>query len=367
MENLKRTALFDEHVKLGAKIVPFAGWEMPIQYSGIIDEHKTVRDKVGIFDVSHMGQIFISGKDVVSFLQSIVPQNIAKLKDNKAVYCQFTKEDGGMVDDLIVYKLEDEKFLLIVNASRIDEDYNWIVQNKNNYDVNIDNQSDHYSVIALQGKHATDMLNDLGITQNKQPERFSIKEIVILGQHILVARTGYTGEDGFEIIVKNSIAEVAWKELLKIGQKYGIKPIGLGARDTLRLEASMLLYGQDMDETTTPVEASLVWSIPKDKQEDYIGKSVIQKQLSEGTEKQLIAFKMIDKAIPRHNYEIFKDGEKVGDVTSGGVAPSLNVNIGLGYVKSCLKLSTHDTIDIKIRDRFQKAEIVKSPFLKSLK
>ncbi|MDD3149512.1 MAG: glycine cleavage system aminomethyltransferase GcvT [Candidatus Gastranaerophilales bacterium] len=367
MENLKKTPLFDEHIKLNAKIVPFAGCQMPIQYTGIIDEHKAVRENVGIFDVSHMGEFFVEGEDSLALLQKIVPQDISKLSLSKAVYCQLTNKNGGIIDDLIIYKLDDEKYLLIVNASRIDEDFNWIVSNKDNLNVDIKNASDDYAMIALQGKYSAKIIEETGLSEDNQPKRFSIKETRIDSIDVFVARTGYTGEDGFEIIASTDNIVYLWNKFLEIGSKYNIKPIGLGARDTLRLEAGMLLYGQDIDENTTPIEASLNWSVPKDKIEDYNGKNAISSQINNGTDKKLIGIKMIDRAIPRHDYEIYFNGKEVGKVTSGGVAPSLNANIAMGYVNNSLNFSTGDKINIKIRNKFYSAEIVRMPFLKYLR
>lgn len=361
MSEGKKTALYEEHLKLKAKMVDFAGWQMPIQYEGIISEHQTVRNNVGIFDVSHMGEIFVSGKDSLALLQKIVPQDISTLTDGKAIYCQLTKENGGIVDDLIIYKLEENNYLIIVNASRIDADFDWILKNNDLYDIKISNRSDEFSMIAIQGPKALDLISEFGITEF--PNRFAIKQTQMNGTNIYLARTGYTGEDGAEIIIKNEDAASLWQELLAKGEKYNVKAIGLGARDTLRLEAGMLLYGQDMDEETTPVEASLTWSIPKTKSENYNGKEVILSQINDkNLNKKLIAFKMIDKAIPRHEYEIFSNDEKIGCVTSGGVAPHLQQNIGIGYTTKNLTIGSN--IEIKIRNKTYFAEVVKLPFYK---
>lgn len=366
MENLKRTAIYNEHTKSGAKMVPFAGWEMPLQYGSIIDEHLTVRNKIGLFDVSHMGEIFVKGDESLIFLQKLVPQDISKLFPGKAVYCQLVNQDAGIIDDLIIYKLPDgDQYLLIVNASRIKEDFDWIILHKKEgkYNVDIDNQSDNLSMLSVQGPFAADLMQDLGLEKINQPAKFTIKQVKLDSFEILVARTGYTGEDGFEIIVKNENAVNLWNQLLEKGKKYGLKPIGLAARDTLRLEAGMHLYGQDMDETITPVEASLSWSIPKNKTEDYFGKKIILSQIENNNmSKILVGFKMTGNAIPRHNYEIYKDNKKVGEVTSGGIAPYLKTNIGLGYVNSEVLTKTGTKLDIKIREKFFPAEIVKRPF-----
>ena len=360
----KKTILYDKHIQLGAKMVEFGGWEMPVQYSGIIDEHKTVREKAGLFDVSHMGQVFVSGKDALAFLQKIVPQDISKLTDKKAVYCQLTMNNGGLVDDLIIYKLKESNYLIIVNAANIEKDYNWFITEKNGYDVKIDNKSSEYSMLAIQGPTACEIIENLGIDKTKQPAFFTIQEDMINSTPVLLARTGYTGEDGFEIIVKNEYALKIWNDIFEAGNLFGLKPIGLGARDTLRLEAALMLYGNDLNETTTPVEAGLKWSIPSDKSEDYNGKDEIITQLHNGTSKKLIGFEMTERAIPRHEYDIYYKGHKTGTVTSGGYAPSLDKNIGMGYVNTKDDIKLDSDIQIMVRNKLYNAKVVKRPFIK---
>lgn len=365
-KDLKRTALYEEHKKLGGKTVPFAGWEMPLQYGNIIEEHLTVRNKAGLFDVSHMGQVFVSGKDSISFLQKLVPQDISVLPPEKAVYTQLTTDNAGIIDDLIIYRLDDNieyRFLLIINASRIDNDVKWLLSNAKGFDVIVDNQSDNLSMIALQGPLASEITESVGLPKENQPKRFFIKETKLLDIDVLIAATGYTGEDGFEIIMKNEEAAKVWTEILSKGERFGLKPIGLAARDTLRLEAGLFLYGQDMNENTTPVEASLTWTIAKNKKEEYFGKNKILSQLDKKNEpKKLVGFKMLDKSIPRHDYMIYIDNEEAGVVTSGGVAPNINQNIGLGYISSEKSTKAGTKIDIMIRGKLHPAEIVKRPF-----
>ena len=359
---VKQTFLHDRHVEMGARMVDFAGWEMPVQYTSIIEEHKTVRENVGIFDVSHMGELIVHGEDALPFLNKLVPQNISKLTDKKAVYCQLPNKQGGLIDDLIIYKLEDKKYLIIANASRVDEDLNWMARNQSGFNVEIENISHKYSLIAVQGPKACDLIMSLG--ENYLPQFFSIKRSELFSINVWLSRTGYTGEDGVEILVKNEFAEYVWDKLLEAGKQYGIKPIGLGARDTLRLEAALHLYGNDLDENTTPVEAGLSWSIAKDKAEDYNGKEVITKQLKNGGRKKLTGFRMLDKSVPRHEYEVFFNGEKIGVVTSGGVSPTRGDNIGLAYIKSDIDfLDIGSTIQIMIREKLHDAEIVKIPFV----
>lgn len=358
----KETLLHDKQVELGAKMVDFAGWHMPVQFKSIIEEHKNVRENAGLFDVSHMGEVFVSGKDALKFLNKIVPQDISKLYDSKAVYCQLTNKNGGLVDDLIIYKLENEKYLLIVNASRIDEDVNWFVRNSLDFDVYIDNQSHNYSLLAVQGPKADVILRKIGY--NLTQDFFTIKETSLSGIGVMVSRTGYTGEDGYEILLKNKDAVKMWDILLDAGKEFSLMPIGLGARDTLRLEAALHLYGNDLNETTTPVEAGLSWSIPKDKTDDYNGKNIITNQLANGVDKKLVGIKMLSRAIPRHEHEIYYNNEKIGTVTSGGFSPSLNENIALGYIKNLPELKIDTKLQIMIREKLHDAVIVKKPFVK---
>ncbi len=357
----KETFLHDKHVQLGAKMVDFAGWHMPVQYSSIIEEHKTVRENVGLFDVSHMGEVFVYGDDALEFLNKIVPQDISKLDYEKAVYCQLPKQNGGLIDDLIIYKIGILSYLVICNASRIDEDVNWMSLNSEGYDVKIDNQSHNYSLLAVQGPKADALLRKMGL--KTQQNSFTIKSAKIAGVKVLVSRTGYTGEDGYEILTDNSNAKFLWDEILKQGEEFGIKPIGLGARDTLRLEAGLHLYGNDLDETTTPIEAGLSWSVPKDKIEDYNGKDVIINQVKNGVDKKLIGLKMLDKSIARHEYEVYFNGEKVGHITSGAPSPILGANIALAYVKNIKDICTGSTVQVMIREKLHDAEVVKRPFV----
>ncbi len=359
---VKETYLHDKHVALGAKMVDFAGWHMPVQYSSIIEEHKTVRENVGVFDVSHMGEVFVSGKEATAFLNKVVPQDIEKLDYEKAVYCQLPNKNGGLIDDLIIYKLGIEYYLVICNASRIDEDLNWLVRNKRGMDVKIDNQSHNYSLLAIQGPRAIDLIRKMGYSIPSQ-QSFTIKPAIIEGIKLLASRTGYTGEDGFELLVENEYSEFLWDKILEEGKEYGIKPIGLGARDTLRLEAALHLYGNDLDENTTPVEAGLSWSIPKDKRTDYNGKEIIMSQLANGVSKKLIGLTMLDKNIARHGYEVYYNGEKVGHITSGCVSPSTGKNIALAYVKNIKEICPDAIIQVMIREKLHDAVVTKRPFI----
>ncbi|MBO6271947.1 glycine cleavage system aminomethyltransferase GcvT [bacterium] len=357
----KQTFLHDKHISLGAKMVDFAGWHMPVQYSSIIEEHKTVRENVGLFDVSHMGEVIVEGEDALPYLNKIVPQDITKLVDRKAVYCQMTNKKGGIIDDLIIYKIKDNKYLIIANASRIDEDLNWMVRNKLGFNVNIINESHNYSLLAVQGPKAIELIHKMGVAE--LPPFFSIKRGELFNINLWISRTGYTGEDGVEILVRNEFSEFLWDKILEFGQEFGIKPIGLGARDTLRLEAALHLYGNDLDEETTPIEAGLSWSVPKAKVDDYNGKEVIMSQIANGTDKKLIGLKMIDKGIARHGYEVYYNNDIIGHITSGGISPVRGDNIALAYVKNLTEMDIGATIQVKIREKLYNAEIVKRPFV----
>lgn len=359
---VKETYLHDKHVALGAKMVDFAGWHMPVQYSSIIEEHKTVRENVGLFDVSHMGEVFVSGKEATAFLNKVVPQDIEKLDYEKAVYCQLPNKNGGLIDDLIIYKIGIENYLVICNASRIDEDLNWLVRNKRGMDVKIDNQSHNYSLLAIQGPRAIDLIRKMGYNVQNQAS-FTIKPAIIEGIRLLASRTGYTGEDGFEILVENEFSEFLWDKILEEGKEFNIKPIGLGARDTLRLEAALHLYGNDLDESTTPIEAGLSWSVPKDKKADYNGKEIIMSQIANGVSKKLVGLVMLDRNIARHGYEVYFNGEKVGHITSGCVSPSTGKNIALAYVKNNKEICTDAVVQVMIREKLHDAQIVKRPFV----
>ncbi len=358
---VKKTYLHEKHIELGAKMVDFAGWHMPVQYTSIIEEHKNVRENVGLFDVSHMGEIFVIGEDAEEFLNKIVPQNISKLTNGKAVYCQLPNRNGGLIDDLIIYKLKENTYLIVCNASRVDEDINWMSLNQRGYNINLDNQSHNLSLIAVQGPKSIDLIRKLGYKDNQ--DSFTIKEDKLLNIPMYISRTGYTGEDGFELLVINEYVEYLWDKLLEEGKEYNVMPIGLGARDTLRLEAALPLYGNDLDENTTPVEAGLSWSIPKNKLDNYNGKKVITEQLENGAPKKLIGIKMLDKSIARHEYEVYYKGEKVGVITSGGVSPILNANIAMAYVKNIKEICLGTKVQVMIREKLHDGEVVKRPFI----
>ena len=367
LKKLKRTPLYEAHKKLGARIVDFAGWEMPVLYSGIIEEHRAVRNSAGIFDVSHMGEIEIVGREAVKLLQFITVNDVTRLIDNECQYSMMCYPDGGIVDDILVYKLSGERFMLCVNASNADKDYQWILKSLHAgraegmfRNAEVKNVSDIMSQISIQGKNSEPILqkitgDDLSVMKHNH---FVLTNID--GINALVSRTGYTGEDGFEIYLKNENAERVWNRLLEIGKEYDIKPVGLGARDTLRLEMKYPLYGNDISEKTTPLEAGLSWATKFDKG-NFMGRESLLKQKENGIKRKLIGFEMTDKGIPRSHYSIFKGAEQVGEVTSGTMSPSINKAIGVGYVKTEIS-DVGNEIEIDIRGSHQKAKIVSTPF-----
>ncbi|HAY3540872.1 glycine cleavage system aminomethyltransferase GcvT [Elizabethkingia anophelis] len=358
---MKRTALFDKHVSLGAKIVPFAGFEMPVQYSGVTEEHFAVREKAGMFDVSHMGQFFIEGPGSKELLQKVTTNNVDALEDGKAQYSCLPNENGGIVDDLIVYKIADEKYFVVVNASNIDKDWNHISK-YNTFGAKMTNASDDMSLIAIQGPKATEILQKLTDTQLADIPYYNFTIGAVAGvQDVIISNTGYTGSGGFEIYFKNKNAVKLWDALTEAGEEFGMIPCGLASRDTLRLEKGFCLYGNDIDDTTSPIEAGLGWITKFDK--DFISKEVFAKQKEEGITRKLVGFEMQEKAIPRHDYEVVDaEGNVIGKVTSGTMSPMKKIGVGLAYVaKPHFKLGSD--IFIRIRNKDIPAKVVKLPFV----
>ncbi|KUG12145.1 glycine cleavage system protein T [Elizabethkingia sp. HvH-WGS333] len=358
---MKRTALFDKHVSLGAKIVPFAGFEMPVQYSGVTEEHFAVREKAGMFDVSHMGQFFIEGPGSKELLQKVTTNNVDTLEDGKAQYSCLPNENGGIVDDLIVYKIADEKYFVVVNASNIDKDWNHISK-YNTFGAKMTNASDDMSLIAIQGPKATEILQKLTDTQLTDIPYYNFTIGAVAGvQDVIISNTGYTGSGGFEIYFKNENAETLWDALTESGEEFGMIPCGLASRDTLRLEKGFCLYGNDIDDTTSPIEAGLGWITKFDK--DFVSKEVFAKQKEEGITRKLVGFEMQEKAIPRHDYEVVDaEGNVIGKVTSGTMSPMKKIGVGLAYVaKPHFKLGSD--IFIRIRNKDIPAKVVKLPFV----
>lgn len=359
----KNTALTEKHIALGAKMAPFAGYNMPIQYTGLIDEHKTVREAVGVFDVSHMGEFIIKGEGAFELIQRVTSNDVAALYDGKIQYSCFPNGKGGIVDDLLVYRIDEKTYMLVVNASNIEKDWNWIAS-QNIHGVEMHNISEKTALLAIQGPKAAEAMQSLTNTDLKSIEYYNFKKGTFAGiENAVISATGYTGAGGFEIYVPNEDAEKLWDAVFKAGQNFGIKPAGLGARDTLRLEMGFCLYGNDIDDTTSPIEAGLGWITKFNK--DFVDKELLLKHKEQGTERKLVAFEMIDRGIPRHDYPIVDaDGNNIGKVTSGTHSPSLNISIGMGYVKKELsKVGTE--IFISIRNQSIKAKVVKLPFYKA--
>ncbi|MCF8411820.1 MAG: glycine cleavage system aminomethyltransferase GcvT [Melioribacteraceae bacterium] len=358
---MKRTKFYDIHKNLGAKLVDFAGFEMPVQYSSIIAEHKAVRNSVGVFDVSHMGEFFVSGPEAEKLIQHVTVNNVANLNDGKVQYSAMCYEDGGIVDDLLVYRISDQKFMLVVNASNIEKDLAWINSN-NRFDAKIENESDDYSLLAVQGPNSNMVINKfLGKEIDIEYYTFLTEDYEDL--EMIVSRTGYTGELGFELYFKGNVEQAAkiWNAIFKAGEEFEIRPVGLAARDSLRLEKGFCLYGNDIDKTTNTIEAGLGW-ITKLKKEDFIGKEVLVSTKSIGPERKLVAMVAEEKAFPRQGYEIAVNGEIVGKITSGTVSPILEKPIALGYVNTeCANLDSE--VNWIIRNKEIKAKIVKLPFV----
>lgn len=359
---MKNTQLYDSHVKLGAKIVPFAGYNMPVQYEGVTIEHETVRNSVGIFDVSHMGEFLVTGPNALSLIQKVSVNDASKLTIGKAQYSCLTNHTGGIVDDLLIYKIKEEQYLLVVNAANIEKDWNWIVS-QNTVKAELRNISDEYSLLAIQGPKTTDALQKLTSVDLNAINYYEFVVGDFAGiEHVIISATGYTGSGGFEIYCKNSEVKQIWDKVLEAGQPYGIKPIGLAARDTLRLEMGFCLYGNDINDETSPLEAGLGWIVKFTK--DFINSDNLKKQKEEGITKKLVGFEMQERAIPRNGYTIVDEaGNEIGLVTSGTMAPSLNKGIGLGYVPAELA-KPGSKIYIQIRKKSVLAEVVKLPFYK---
>ena len=359
---MKDTALTKIHEALGAKMVPFAGYNMPVSYEGINAEHETVRDAVGVFDVSHMGEFLVLGPNALALIQHVTSNDASKLVDGQAQYSCLPNEDGGVVDDLIIYRLEAEKWLLVVNASNIDKDWDWI--NKHNHvGAELRNISEGFSLLAIQGPKAVEAMQSLTSEDLSAITFYTFKVSDFAGiEHVIISATGYTGSGGFEIYCKNDEVAEIWTKVLEAGAEYGIKPIGLAARDTLRLEMGYCLYGNDIDDTTSPLEAGLGWITKFTK--DFVNSENLKKQKKRGVEKTLVAFQLDDRGIPRQGYDIVDgNGNKIGNVTSGTMSPSMGTGIGLGYVPVVFK-DVGSKINIQIRKNAVPATVVKLPFYK---
>jgi aminomethyltransferase len=356
---LKRTPLHAAHVRLGARMVPFGGWDMPVQYTGIVEEHRTVRRAVGCFDVSHMGEFELRGPDALRALQRLTTNDVAALETGQVQYSLLCAEGGGIVDDLTLYRLADDHFMLTVNAANIDKDWAWVTRHLDGR-VDARNVSGETGLIAVQGPHAERLVGRLADVDVTGIGYYRFARGRVAGVAGLVSRTGYTGEDGFELYLPAEETERVWERLLAEGKADGVAPIGLGARDTLRLEMKYALYGNDIDETTNPLEAGLGWVVKPGKGE-FLGRAAIERVRAEGPRRRLVGFEMVERAVPRHGYPILHEGAAVGVVTSGSYGPSVDRYIGVGYVPAALG-AVGTALAIEVRGRGHAARVVKTPF-----
>ncbi|OIJ20284.1 glycine cleavage system protein T [Anaerobacillus alkalidiazotrophicus] len=363
MSDFKRTPLFEIYKEYGGKTIDFGGWELPVQFSSIKEEHEAVRERAGLFDVSHMGEFLITGIGAENFLQKLVTNDVSKLKVEAAQYTAMCYKDGGTVDDLIIYKRDENEFLVVVNASNIEKDFQWMEQQLLP-GVELKNVSKQVSQLALQGPLAEKVLQKLTKTNLAEITFFTFRdEIDLQGVKALVSRTGYTGEDGFEIYCNNKDVVFLWRELLEVGKDEGLMPCGLGARDTLRFEARLPLYGQELTKDITPIEAGIGFAVKVDKEIEFIGKKILKLQKEKGLQKRIVGIEMIEKGIPRTGYEVFVGEEKVGFVTSGTHSPTLKKNIGLALVD--IEFAPLNTlVEVQIRKKRLKAKVVSTPFYK---
>ncbi|MDQ3799368.1 MAG: glycine cleavage system aminomethyltransferase GcvT [Acidobacteriota bacterium] len=366
MENLKKTPLNEAHRRLGGKMVEFGGWDMPVQYSaGVIEEHLRTRNAAGLFDVSHMGEIWVEGADAIEFVNRLTTNDVTKLVDGQAQYSALTNETGGVVDDLLVYRFDFDKLLLVVNASTTDKDWDWIASHKKDEIVTLTNASKDYCQIAVQGRDAIKILRNLTDTELSDIKYYHFTTGKVDGVDAIISRTGYTGEDGFEIYAASEYAVQIWNSLLewgRYGEADGILPCGLAARNTLRLEAAMSLYGHELGDDISPLEAGLGW-ICKLKKGEFIGREALVKQKEEGLKRKLVGFEVTDRGIARDGYDVYIDGEKAGVVSSGSPAPYLKKNIGLAFVPAEFA-NVGQEIKIDVRGKHLSAQIVPTPFYK---
>ncbi|MEK7291013.1 MAG: glycine cleavage system aminomethyltransferase GcvT [Planctomycetota bacterium] len=360
---MKKTPLYDAHIGYNAKMVSFHGYSMPLQYDSIINEHHCVRKNAGLFDISHMGRFEVSGNNTLPFIQQVITNDAGQLKDNQVLYTPICNEQGGIIDDILVYKWNEKRFTLVVNCGNREKDHLWLQKQAVAYQPSdIRDLTDSISLIALQGPQSVCMLEAALGSKFDYIKKFRFDDFLWDGVRITISRTGYTGEDGFEIFVDAKQAAKLWNLLMEKNKQNGLMPIGLGARDTLRLEAGLLLYGNDMDETINPLETTIDWTVKFDKN-NFFGKDSLLRQKTKGIERKLVGFEMIDRGIPRHGYPVFKGNEAVGNVTSGSFSPSTNKNIGLCLIKSQYA-RIGEELHIQIRDNGYKAHVVKTPFYK---
>ncbi|WP_017186705.1 glycine cleavage system aminomethyltransferase GcvT [Alkalibacillus haloalkaliphilus] len=365
MGEIKRTPIFPEYEKLGAKTIDFGGWDLPVQFSGIKEEHHATRAKAGLFDVSHMGEVTVTGPDSEAFLQKMVTNDVSKININQAQYTAMCYPDGGTVDDFLIYRRDEEDYLLVVNAANTEKDYEWLVAHQEG-NVEINNISEELVQLALQGPNAQTILQKITSDDLSAIKFFRFKDDVKVNgveDGALVSRTGYTGEDGFEIYINRESGVDLWNAILEAGESEGLQAIGLGARDTLRFEANLALYGQELTKDITPVEAGIGFAVKVNKEVDFIGKEVLKEQKENGPKRKLVGIEMIDKGIPRNGYPVLKGEEEVGFVTSGTQSPTLGKNVGLALVDTQYA-SEGEELQVKVRKRILNAQVVPTPFYK---
>ena len=362
---MKFTVFNSIHQQLGARIIPFAGYMMPVEYTGVTDEHVTVREKAGIFDVSHMGEIWVKGPRAKAFVQKVTTNDVNLLEPGKIQYSCFPNGKGGIIDDLLVYCYPGEKYLLVVNASNIEKDWNWLIS-QNTEGAILENASDHISQLAIQGPHAVKILQTLTPVDLDSVKYYTFVTGEFAGEkEVIISATGYTGAGGFEIYFFNDAGPLLWEKIMKEGQSYGLKPAGLASRDTLRLEMGYCLYGNDINDSTSPIEAGLGWITKFVDGNNFIDRKIFEKQKNEGVSRKLSAFEMIDRGIPRQHYEIVNsNGEIIGEVTSGTMSPMLKIGIGMGYIKTEYHKPGTE-IFIRIRNKDLRAKVVSLPFYKA--
>ncbi len=365
MGNLKTTPLFNVYPRYGGQIIDFSGWALPVQFQSIISEHEAVRNRAGIFDVSHMGEVEIKGKDALVFVQNLITNDASVLVDNQILYTPMCYEHGGIVDDMLVYRYEQDYYYLVINAGNIDKDFQWMLQHKDNLEVEIKNISPDVGELAIQGPKAEMILQKITNMNLGEIKFFCCKRDVIVNDiSCMVSRTGYTGEDGFEIFCDANQVESLWVKLLEVGKEEGLVPAGLGCRDTLRFEAALPLYGNELAESISPLEAGIGFFVKLNK-DNFIGKEALVKEKTEGVKRKIVGFEMKDRGIPRHGYKVELHGEEIGAITTGYHSPSLDKNIGLALIKiECAKIG--EEIDILIRNKVAKAEIIEKKFYKKL-
>jgi aminomethyltransferase len=363
--SLKRTPLYEEHRRLGARMVEFSGWEMPVQYSGIVEEHRAVRTRAGLFDVSHMGEFSVGGEQALAYLQYMVPNDVGRLAINQALYTQFCRPDGGVVDDLLIYRLTPEEYMLVVNAGNIEKDFAWLEEQRANFDVRLSDRSDDIALLALQGPAAQKILQPLTQVDLTTIKNYRCVSAPVNHARCLISRTGYTGEDGFELYCPSADVVDLWRDLLAAGKEHGLLPAGLGARDTLRLEAGYSLYGHELTEQINPLEAGLGVSVKLAKS-DFIGRPALARINIEGVKRKIVGIELIERGVARGGYALYDGDRQIGVLTSGAPSPTLNKSIGLAYVEAALAVPGQ-SVQVDIRGRRIAARVVTLPFYKRSK